>query len=135
MLEEEFLATIKLINSEEILAIVAPLDADKLLVTNPITIEQALTKTGFIVFKVLPWLKTTTNDTIILDKKNILTVVECFDLEMIDLYKQYLKGKNFYTTGNERKLTKEDGYICNVKEMKAKLERLYKSSNSDATNL
>lgn len=135
MLEEEFLATIKLINSEEILAIVAPIDTDKLLITNPITIEQALTKTGFVVFKVLPWLKTTTNDTIILDKKNIITVAECFDDEMIDLYKQYLKGKNFYSSGNERKLTKEDGYICNIKEMKTKLEHLYKSSNSDATNL
>lgn len=134
MLQEEFLATIKLINSEEILALVAPLDNDRLLVTNPITVQQALSKTGFVIFKVLPWLKTTTNDTIIIEKKNIITVAECFDVEMVDLYTQYLKGKDFYSTGNERKLTKEDGYVCNVQEMKKKLEKLYKSS-SDTPNL
>ena len=135
MIEQEFLATIKLINSEEILAIVAPLDTEKLLVTNPITIQQALSKTGFVIFKVLPWLKTTTNDTVIIDRKNIITVAECFDVEMIDLYNQYLSGKDFYATGNERKLTKGDGYICNVQEMKKKLENLYKSTSSDKTNL
>lgn len=135
MIEQEFLATLKLINSEEILAIVAPLDNEKLLVTNPITIQQALSKTGFVIFKVLPWLKTTTNDTVIIDRKNIITVAECFDVEMIDLYNQYLSGKDFYSTGNERKLTKGDGYICNVQEMKKKLENLYKSTSSDKTNL
>lgn len=134
MIEQEFLATIKLISSEEILAIVAPLDNEKLLVTNPITIQQALSKTGFVIFKVLPWLKTTTNDTVIIERRNIITVAECFDVEMIDLYNQYLNGKDFYTTGNERKLTKEDGYVDNVQEMKKKLENLYRSSSSDATN-
>lgn len=134
-MQEEFLATIKLINSEEILAIVAPLDNEKLLVTNPITIQQALSKTGYVIFKVLPWLKTTTNDTIIIDRRNIITIAECFDVEMIELYNQYLNGKDYYTSGNERKLTKEDGYIANVQEMKKKLENLYKSSNTDATNL
>ena len=134
MIEEEFLATIKLITSEEILAIVAPLDQNKLLVTNPITVQQALSKTGFVVFKVLPWLKTTTSDTVIIDKSNIITVAECFDVEMIDLYQQYLKGKDFYSTGNERKLTKEDGYISNVQEAKKKLENLYRSSSSDTSS-
>ena len=134
MIEEEFLATIKLITSEEILAIVAPLDNDKLLVTNPITVQQALSKTGFIIFKVLPWLKTTRSDTLIIDKRNIITVAECFDVEMIDLYQQYLKGKDFYSTGNERKLTKEDGYISNVQESKKKLENLYRSSSSDTSS-
>lgn len=134
MLQEEFLATIKLVNSEEILALVAPLDNEKLLVTNPITIQQALSKTGFVIFKVLPWLKTTTNDTVIIDRKNIITVAECFDSEMIDLYNQYLSGKDFYSTGNERKLTKEDGYISNVQQAKQQLEKLYKLSNIDKTN-
>jgi hypothetical protein len=134
MIEEEFLATIKLITSEEILAIVAPLDNDKLIVTNPITVQQALSKTGFVIFKVLPWLKTTTSDTVIIDKRNIITVAECFDVEMIDLYQQYLKGKDFYSTGNERKLTKEEGYISNVQEAKKKLENLYRSSSSDTSS-
>lgn len=134
MIEEEFLATIKLITSEEILAIVAPLDNDKLLVTNPITIQQGLSKTGFVMFRVLPWLKTTTSDTVILDKRNIITAVECFDADMIQLYQQYLKGKDFYAAGNERKLTKEEGYISNVKEAKEKLEDIYNSSNSDKIN-
>ena len=119
---------------KEILAIVAPLDNDKLLVTNPITVQQALSKTGFIIFKVLPWLKTTRSDTLIIDKRNIITVAECFDVEMIDLYQQYLKGKDFYSTGNERKLTKEDGYISNVQEAKKKLENLYRSSSSDTSS-
>jgi hypothetical protein len=109
MIEEEFLAVIKLVSSEEILAIAAPMKGDQLLVTNPIVIQPAIARSGFTVFKVIPWLKTTTADTVIIDKRNIITLVECFDQEMVDLYNQYLKGKDLYFTGNQRKLTKETG--------------------------
>ena len=133
MIEEEFLAIIKLVSSEEILAIVAPLEEDKLIVTNPIVIQPSISRSGFTVFKVAPWLKTTTSDTVIIERRNIITLVECFDLEMSDLYAQYLKGKDLYFTGNQRKLTKETGYISNVQQEKQRLEKIYKESSS-ATN-
>ena len=130
MIEEEFLAVIKLVSSEEILAIVAPMKGDQLLVTNPIVIQPAIARSGFTVFKVIPWLKTTTADTVIIDKRNIITLVECFDQEMVDLYNQYLKGKDLYFAGNQRKLTKETGYISNVQQEKQKLEKIYRQSSS-----
>ena len=125
MIQEDFLATIKLTSAEEVVAHIAPLDENKILITDPVVFQKVMVRPGTVAVKVGPWLTTTSGNTFIIEKQQIITLVECFDAEIIELYTQYLKGKFLQLQGNQRKLTKEEGYVSNVQEVKQQLERIF----------
>ena len=129
-MEDEFYATIKLKTGEEIFCKVSPSEEEEdllLIIYNPIIISPVKGKNGLYAYKVEPWLKTTSEDTFIINMKSVLTMVETFDEEMILIYKNYLKKSTKIKTNNV-KPSKKMGYVSDIDEAKKILENLYRNS-------
>jgi len=130
MIEDDFYATIKFKNGEEIFCKTSACEEnDKtfLLISNPIIVEEIKGRKGIIGYKFEPWLKTTTEDMLIINIEDILTMTESSDIEMILLYQNYIRGLNQVKDGSNQKITKEMGYISSVNDAKDILEKLYRS--------
>ena len=129
-MEDDFYATIKFKNSEEIFAKVAASeeeDRTMLIISNPITIVELKSRGGIVGYKVEPWLKTTREDMFIINLSDVLTLSESSDLTMINMYQQFVQDSARQRNG-QPKITKKMGYISNVHDAKDILEKLYKSS-------
>jgi len=130
MMEEDFYASIKFINGEEIFAKVAPCEEEELmlLLSDPIIITEVKTRYGF-AYKVEPWMKTTKEDMFIIKMDNILTMTETTDLDIISVHKKFVKQKKQDELEfglNHFELTKEMGYVSNIEEAKKILEKIFK---------
>ena len=93
-MEDDFYATIKFKNSEEIFAKVAASeeeDRTMLIISNPITIVELKSRGGIVGYKVEPWLKTTHEDMFIINLSDVLTLSESSDLTMINMYQQFVQ--------------------------------------------
>jgi len=131
MMEDDFYATIKFKNGEEVFAKVVPSTEDErkiLIITNPITIKELKTRNGF-GYKVEPWLKTTDEDMFIVNMEDILTISESNNIEIINMHTSYIRKYE----SNKRNVTDSDitrkmGYISSVSEAKKILEKLYNNS-------
>lgn len=130
-MNDEFYATIKLISGEELFGIVSPCienGEQYLIISNPIIMKKVYINDSLYSYKVEPWLKLTEENLFILEKNKILTVIECFNKQLIQVHNVYLNSlENSNITGNY-KLTRNDGYIDNVKQAKLRLEEIFKSS-------
>lgn len=133
MIEEDFYATIKLKTGEEIFAKVLPSQEKNktlLLVNSPVIVSEYKSK-NIQGYKIEPWLKTTTEDLLILSIEDILTMVETKDIEMISMYQNYLNKVNFskYNSKiNDNKVSRKMGYISNIEDAKNLLENIFKNS-------
>ena len=130
MIEEDFYATIKLKTGEEIFCKVAAMEEDErtlLLISNPIIVNEIKNKFQTIGYRIEPWLKTTTEDLLVIDIDDVVTMSESSDIEMIMMYQNFVRSAG---KGNKRelKLNKEMGYISNVNDAKEILEKLFKNS-------
>jgi len=128
-MEEDFYASLKLISGEEVFAKVAACDEDNrtlLLLHNPVKVEQVKLPGANIVagYKVEPWLKTNDEDMMILDMKNVMTMVECNDIEMITIHQKYVQESA--EEGTRSRIDRKMGYISSVSDAKKMLEHLYK---------
>jgi hypothetical protein len=129
-IEEDFYATVKLKTGEEIFAKVAASeesDRTLLIVTNPIIVNQIVSKRGMSGYKIEPWLKTTSEDMFIINLEDIITMTESSDIEMIVMYQNFVRQSN-KEKNNQPKLNRRMGYIANVNDAKELLEKLYKNS-------
>jgi hypothetical protein len=129
-MEDDFYASIKLINGEEIFAIVSPCERDgdiNLLLTNPVTFTEVKTRNGVSGYKVEPWIKTTKEDMFILNMEKIVTISETNDLEMIQIHQSFVRSFNTIKS-KKQNITRKMGYISNIKEAKILLEKIYKIS-------
>jgi len=132
MIEDDFYATIKFKSGEEIFAKVAAseeIDRTILLVSNPIMVNEVQGKKGVMGYRIEPWLKTTKEDMFMIDLKEVLTMSESSDVEMITMYQRWLRD-NSKAKSDEPKLSREMGYISNVNDAKDILEKLYKLKES-----
>jgi len=131
-MEDDFYASLKLKSGEEIFARVAASEEEDrtiLILSNPICISEVKTKGGIMGYKVEPWLKTSREDMFIVDMKNVITMSECNDMEMMVLHQQFV-----HDIGNGRgssKINRRMGYISNVNDAKEILEKIYKNSNTN----
>ena len=77
-MEEEFYASIKFKNGEEIFSKVSVCDEEDifLILLHPITIVEIKERNNVIGFKVEPWLKTASDDTFIVPIEDIITISE-----------------------------------------------------------
>ena len=78
-MEDDFYATIKFKNGEEIFAKVAASEEDDrtmLVIHNPITAVEIKQRGQMVGYKVEPWLKTTKEDMFIINMDNVLTISE-----------------------------------------------------------
>ena len=132
-MEEDFLATIKLLTGEEIVAKVCYLeDENKILIENPLQVELAKQRKGQLEvtgFSFKEWVSATFDTMFILNRDHIITMVEV-EGEILDFYEKTLKrldgAKSL--TGKGNKLPRGSGYLGSVKEMKKSLEDIYNKS-------
>ena len=128
-MEDDFYASLKLISGEEVFAKVAACDEDNrtlLLLHNPVLVQQVKLPGANITagYKVEPWMKTNDEDMFVMDMKNIMTMVECTDIEMIAIHQRYVEESS--QEGNRSSIDRKMGYISSVKDAKKMLEQLYK---------
>ena len=129
-MEDDFYATIKFKNGEEIFAKVAASeeeDRTMLVVHNPITAVEIRQRGQMVGYKVEPWLKTTNEDMFIINMIDVLTISESSDIHMINMFQQFVQDSERDRKG-QPKLSRKMGYISNVHDAKDILEKLYKSS-------
>ena len=133
MIEEDFYATLKLKSGEELFAKVAASDEDDrvmLLVHNPIIISEIKTKGNLVGYKVEPWLKTTKEDMFIINLDNIITLSESEDLEMINMYQNFLRDSK-RDPFNQPKMSRRMGYIATVDDARNFLEKIFTENPKD----
>tara|TARA_B100000902_G_scaffold358049_1_gene372891 strand:+ start:777 stop:1175 length:399 start_codon:yes stop_codon:yes gene_type:complete len=132
-MDEEFLATVKLISGEEIVAKVCYLeDEDKVLLENPLQVEIAKQRKGQLEvsgFSFREWVSATFDNMFILNRHHIITMTEV-DGQIQEFYEKTLQrlenGKSL--TGRGHKLPRGSGYLGSVKEMKKSLENIFNKS-------
>jgi len=128
LIEDDFYATIKFKNGEEIFTKVAASEEDGrtlLILSNPITVEEVRVRGKLGGYKFEPWLKTTTEDMFIINLEDVLTMSESSDIEMILNYQDFIRKLN---KTNNSKLSREMGYISTVDEAKKTLEKIFNNS-------
>ena len=133
-MSDKFLAVIKLNTGEEVIAKidVAP-ELDVMSLDCPAMIGHSsfTRKPGISVIKIEPWIKTGRERTYIVEMSNIITTCEVSDKDVIKAYNKFVKA--YYETENiiekpKPKMTKEMGYISNVKDARKSLENIFKNS-------
>ena len=132
-IEDDFYATIKLNSGEEIFAKVAASeeeDRTMLIIHSPVTVSEIKNKGGLVGYKVEPWLKTTRDDMFIINMDRVITLTESSDMEMIVMYQHYLRDSQ-REYHNHHKLNRRMGYICNVRDAKENLEKLFKLDSKE----
>ena len=128
MIEDDFYATIKFKNGEEIFTKVAASEEEGrtlLILSNPITIEEIKVRGKLGGYKFEPWLKTTTEDMFIINLEDVLTMSESSDIEMILNYQDFIRKMN---KTNNSKISREMGYISTVSDAKETLEKIFNNS-------
>ncbi len=136
MIEDDFYATLKFKNGEEIFAKVAASEEEArtmLLVHHPVTIVEVKSRGGIVGYKVEPWLKTSSEDMFIINMDNVLTLSESNDIEMIMMYQSFVKD---YTSdkNNQASMSRKMGYLGTVNGTKEILEKIYKLDSNKNTN-
>jgi hypothetical protein len=129
-MEEDFYASIKLKSGEEIFARVLPCDEEPritLIVTNPMIITYMTGRNESMIYKVEPWMKTTTEDMFVIKMDDVVTMSETSDIEMIMLHQSFVR--KIGNMKNKRpNISRKMGYLANVNDAKELLEKIYKNS-------
>ena len=129
-MEDDFYATIKFKNGEEIFTKVSASeeeDRTMLVISHPITTVEIKQRGQMVGYKVEPWLKTSKDDIFIVNLDDVLTLNESNDIETISMHEAFSKQQDF-TYNPEKKLNRRMGYISTIKEAKKSLENLYNKS-------
>ena len=133
-MSDKFLAVVKLKTSEEVLAqIEMSPQGDVMSLDYPAMVgESSFTKRpGVSIIKIEPWIKTGRERTYIVEMSNIITTCEVSDKDVIKAYNNFVKA--YYESESpfqkpKPKMTKEMGYISNVKDARKSLEDIFKNS-------
>ena len=133
-MSDKFLAVVKLNTGEEVIAKieVAP-ELDVISLNCPAMIGHSsfTRKPGISIIKIEPWIKTGRERTYIVEMSSIITTCEVHDKDVIKAYNKFVKA--YYEIEEELKkpkpkMTKEMGYISNVKDARKSLENIFKNS-------
>ena len=133
-MSDKFLAVVKLKTGEEIIAkIKLSPEVDVMSLDCPAMIGHSsfTRKPGISVIKIEPWIKTGREKTNIVEMSNIITTCEVSDKDVIKAYNKFVKA--YYDSEDiiqkpKPKMTKEMGYISNVKDARKSLENIFKNS-------
>ena len=131
MIEDDFYATLKFKSGEEIFCKVASTEEENetlLIVSHPVIITEVKGRVGLVGYKLEPWLKTTTDDMFLINIKDVLTMSESNDTEMMTMHQQFMRKNNIPGDGSSKyKLDRKLGYISTINDAKDILEKLYKT--------
>ena len=135
---EEFLAIIKLISGEEILASVCidETGEESIIVAHtPVTMKMI--SNGMYV-KIKPWMELADDDMFVFRTDNIITMSEVKDQKVIKLYERYVEESNeeddmtkLLPSSGEVKPDEKMGYISSVEDARQKLEEVWKKPFSN----
>ena len=133
-MSDKFLAVVKLKTSEEVLAkIEMSPEGDVLSLDCPAMVGHSsfTRKPGVSIIKIEPWIKTGREQTYIVEMSNVITICEISDKDVITAYNNFVKA--YYESENpfqktKPKMTKEMGYISNVKDARKSLENIFNNS-------
>tara|TARA_B100000965_G_scaffold255859_1_gene215505 strand:+ start:195 stop:596 length:402 start_codon:yes stop_codon:yes gene_type:complete len=133
-MSNKFLAVIKLKTGEEVIANIGTIsETDLIEIDCPALIAHSSfsRKPGISVIKIEPWIKTGKEKSYIVEMTNIITTCEVNDKEVISAYNKFVEA--YYETEVPKlkpkpKMTKEMGYISNVKDARKSLENIFKNS-------
>ena len=133
-MSNKFLAVVKLNTGEEVIAKIEPSPKfDAISLDRPAMVGQSAfsRKPGLSIIKIEPWIKTGREKTYIVEMSNVITTCEITDKEVITAYNQFVKA--YYETEVPKlkpkpKMTKEMGYISNVKDARKSLENIFNNS-------
>jgi len=131
-MEDDFYATLKFKNGEEIFCKVAPSEEDNrtmLVVSHPIVCQEVKSKGGIVGYKVEPWLKTSNEDLFIINLNDVLTLSESSDVEMIMMYQQFVRD-SAAEKNNHASMSRKMGYLGKVDDTKEILEKIFKNTQS-----
>ena len=133
-MSDKFLAVVKLKTGEEVIAKVeiAP-ELDVLSLNCPAMVGHSsfTRKPGISIIKIEPWIKTGREQTYIVEMSNVITTCEVNDKDVIKAYNKFVKAYYETETSIEKpkpKMTKEMGYISNVKDARKSLENIFNNS-------
>ena len=131
--EKEFLATLKLVSGEEIIATVIYLeDEDKVLLENPFSVELSKQKQGQLEitgFAFKEWVMASFDDMYIISRDHIITITEVEGPISEFYYKNLNKLENSKQLLHKpNKLPRKSGYLGSINETKKSLEDIYKKS-------
>ena len=133
-MSDKFLAVVKLNTGEEVIAKIEPSpELDVIVLDCPAMVGHSsfTRKPGISVIKIEPWIKTGRETTYIVKMSNVITTCEVSDKDVIKAYNRFVRA--YYETEPPKekpnpKMTKEMGYISNVKDARKSLENIFKNS-------
>ena len=132
-MSDKFLAVIKLNTGEEVIAKIEPSpECDVISLDRPaLIVNSEFSRKGVSIIKIEPWIKTVREKTYIVEMTNVITTCEVSDKEVILVYNNFVQA--YYETENSNnkpkpKMTKQMGYISNVKDARKSLENIFNNS-------
>ena len=136
-MEDDFYATLKFKNGEEVFAKVAASEEEDrtlLIVSHPITVSEIKHKSGGLLgYKVEPWLKTSNEDLFILNMNDVLTLSESSDVEMIHMYQSFVRDTAEEKHG-QSKMSRKMGFLGRVDDTKEILEKIFKNNSTHSSS-
>ena len=133
-MSDKFLAVVKLKTGEEVIAKIEPSpELDVIVLDCPAMVGHSsfTRKPGISVIKIEPWIKTGREQTYIVKMSNVITTCEVSDKDVIKAYNKFVNAYyeyEFPIKKSSSKMTKEMGYISNVKDARKSLENIFKNS-------
>ena len=133
-MSDKFLAVVKLKTGEEVIAKIEPSpELDVIVLDCPAMVSHSgfTRKPGVSVIKIEPWIKTGQETTYIVKMSNVITTCEVNDKDVIKAYNRFVNAyyeNEFPIKKSNSKMTKEMGYISNVKDARKSLENIFKNS-------
>ena len=138
---DEFYSIIKLVSGEEVFALVCVDESEDepiLILHHPIMMKP-LSPLGTINYvKVTPWMEMSDEDMFVLRMDKVITMTECNDKKLINIYKQYVEESQedglgvFKPTDNKVKLNSQLGLLSSVEKKRESLEKLFKENTKDS---
>ena len=129
---DKFVAVVKLTSGEEVVARISELEnMDKILIDSPAMMNCSTNqrRPGINMIKIEPWIKSGKETTYIIDMSKIITTSEIFDEDITEAYDKFVDA---YYNGVEmlppRGMSRDMGYISNVRDARMSLEKLFKDS-------
>ena len=132
---EEFVAVIKLVSGEEILAsgcVDETGDEPIIIAHTPVTMKMI--NNGMYV-KIKPWMDLADDDMFVFRTDKIITMSEVKDQKVIKIYQRYVEEENednqinqLLPEGGEVKPDGKMGYISTVEDARKSLENIFKNN-------
>ena len=133
-MSNKFLAVVKLNTGEEVIAKVEVTPAlDVMALDCPAMVGHSnfSRRPGISIIKIEPWIKTGRERTYIVEMSNVITTCEVHDKDVIKAYNKFVNAyydNELPIKKSKPKMTKEMGYIANVKDARNSLENIFKNS-------